>query len=75
MAAHLPLKISHGRTYLAPEANQVINQARMKAGYDATKLAMHVGLDRVKLNLIIGGQDPVPGALLDKLREFVTRHG
>jgi len=75
MAANLPLKVSHGRTYLAPEANQVINQARMKAGYDATKLAMHVGLDRVKLNLIIGGQDPVPGALLDKLREFVTRHG
>lgn len=75
MAVHLPLKTSHGRTYLAPEANQVINQARLRAGYDATRLAMHVGLDRVKLNLIIGGQDPVPNALLVKLKEFVARHG
>jgi hypothetical protein len=75
MAANLPLKTAHGRTYRAPEANQVINKARMNAGYDATKLAMMVGLDRVKLNLIIGGQDPVPGALLDKLKEFVARHG
>lgn len=72
MSKRLKTKNQNGRVYLTPEDNVMINQARMKAGYDATRLAMHLGLDRVKLNLICAGQDPIPSTILTRLESFLA---
>lgn len=68
----LPTIQNFGQRYLARDAQMVVAKARQVLGLSNADVARKIGLADTQFTMLIGGHDPVPPSVLDRLEAVLS---